>query len=68
MNLPRVKSDSGIALTAVIMAVGSLFVGTAAAVGAVVAVVDSYGPQDSGALQNGPKDVLQPGDVLSYGG
>lgn len=64
----RFKSDTGQAVTALLIGVGSLFVGTAAAVGAVVAVVSHYGPQDQNALQNGPKNVLPPDQVLSYGG
>ncbi|GAB3598746.1 hypothetical protein GCM10027446_29700 [Angustibacter peucedani] len=68
MTFTRLKSDSGIAVAAVVMGVGSLLAGGAAATAAIVAVVDNYGPQDSTAVQDGPKDVLQPDDVLSYGG
>ena len=68
MFTSRLKSDAGLALTALVIGVGSLFVGTAAAVTAVVAVINSYGPGDSGAVQNGPKDVLPPDAILTYGG
>ena len=64
----RLKSDAGVALTALVIGFGSLLAGTAAAVAGVVAVINNYGPGDSHAEQTGPKDVLPPDAILSYGG
>jgi len=50
------------------IAILSLLLGGGAAVVAVDSVVSSYGSNDQAAIQTGPKDVLDPGQVITYGG
>jgi hypothetical protein len=66
--LSRMKVDAGLGLATLLIAVGSILAGGAAAAGAVVAVINSYGPADHKAVQNGPKDLVPPDQILSYGG
>lgn len=64
----RFTSDAGFGLATILVTVGCLLTGGAAATGAVVTVLKSYGPQDSKAVQHGPKTVVPPEQVLNYGG
>jgi hypothetical protein len=64
----RVKSDAGVGVATFLIAVGCVLVGGGAAAGAVVSVINNYGPQDNHAVQTGPKTVVPPDEVLSYGG
>lgn len=66
--LSRMRSDAGLGLMALVIAAGSVLAGGAAATGAVIAVINTYGPNDQGAIQNGPQNVVPPEQVLSYGG
>jgi len=67
MPLPR-PSDAGFAMPTLAIAILSLLLGGGAAVVAVDSVVSSYGSNDQAAIQTGPKDVLDPGQVITYGG
>jgi len=67
MPLHRHAAD-GFVLPTLAIALLSLALGGGAAVLAVDAVVSSYGSNDQVAVQTGPKDVLDPGTVISYGG
>jgi hypothetical protein len=67
MPLPR-RADDGFVLPTIAIALLSLALGGGAAVVAVNAVVSSYGANDQVAVQTGPKDVVDPGAVISYGG
>ena len=42
--------------------------GTGAAVIAVIAVLTATGPDDSGALINGPQQPVSPTEIIRYGG
>ena len=66
--LDRLKSDAGFGVATFLLAVGCVLVGGGAAAGAVAQVLKSYGPQDNHAVQTGPKDLVPPQDVLTYGG
>ncbi len=67
MPLPR-PSDAGFVMPRLAIAILSLLLGGGAAVVAVDSVVSSYGSNDQAAIQTGPKDVLDPGQVITYGG
>lgn len=62
------RSADGFVMPTLAIALLSLALGGGAAVLAVDAVVSSYGSNDQVAVQTGPKDVLDPGLVISYGG
>jgi hypothetical protein len=66
--LSRLKSDAGVGAATFLLAVGCLIVGGGAAAGAVGVVISKYGPGDGGAVQNGPKDLVPPDQLLDYGG
>jgi hypothetical protein len=66
--MSRLRSDSGFALTALIIGVGSVLAGGAAAAVAIASVIHSYGPHDSNARQHGYKEIRPPEAILSYGG
>lgn len=63
-NQPR----SGGRLSAVLIAVASLVVGGGVAVAAVNAVVSSSAPDDSSAVKLGPQELVQPSEIINYGG
>jgi hypothetical protein len=67
MQLAR-RTDDGFVLPTLAIALLSLVLGGGAAVVAVDAVVSSYGSNDKVAVQTGPKDVIDPGTVIGYGG
>ena len=67
MPLPR-PSDAGFVMPTLAIAILSLLLGGGAAVVAVESVVSSYGSNDQVAVQTGPKDVLDPAKVITYGG
>lgn len=68
MRRALLSGDRGVVTTTIALTVGGLLLGGATAVGAVLAVVDAYGPQDETALVDGSQDVLPPEDILNYGG
>lgn len=67
MSLHR-GADEGFVLPALAVGLLSLLLGGGAAVVAVSSVVDSFGSNDQVAVQTGPKDVLAPTEIISYGG
>jgi hypothetical protein len=67
MPLPR-RSDAGFVLPTLAVALLSLMLGGGAAVVAVSSVISSFGSNDKVAVQTGPKDVLAPEAIISYGG
>ena len=67
MSLHR-RADDGFVLPTIAIALLSLLLGGGAAVVAVQSVVNSYGSNDKVAVQTGPKDVLDPTQVITYGG
>jgi hypothetical protein len=67
MHLPR-RVDEGFVLPTLAIALLSLVLGGGAAVVAVQSVVNSYGANDQVAVQTGPKNVLDPSQVITYGG
>jgi hypothetical protein len=67
MPLPR-RSDAGFVLPTLAVALLTLVLGGGAAIVAVSSVVSSYGSNDQVAVQTGPKDVLAPEEIISYGG
>ena len=67
MQLPR-GSESGFILPTIAIALLSLLLGGGAAVLAVSSVVNSAGASDQVAVQSGPKDILPPDAIISYGG
>jgi hypothetical protein len=67
MSLHR-RADEGFVLPTLAVALLSLVLGGGAAVVAVSSVVNSYGANDQIAVQTGPKDVLAPEEIISYGG
>jgi hypothetical protein len=67
MQLRR-HADEGFVLPTLAIAALSLLLGGGAAVIAVDAVVNSYGANDQVAVQTGPKNVLDPAAVITYGG
>lgn len=67
MLLPR-RSDAGSATSMLAIALLSLVLGGGAAVAALSSVVSSYGSDDQAAVKTGPKDILDPQRVITYGG
>jgi hypothetical protein len=66
--LDRLKSDAGFGVASFLMVVGCVLVGGGAATGAAFSVINNYGPKDGHAVQTGPKDLVPPDQVLTYGG
>ena len=52
----------------IVVGVLSVLLGAGAAVAAVTAVVASSAPNDSNAVQTGPQRIVDPGQVIPYGG
>lgn len=67
MPLPR-RSDAGFTMPTLAIALLSLVLGGGAAFAAVSSVVASYGSDDAAAVRTGPKDVLDPEQIITYGG
>ncbi|ADU48172.1 hypothetical protein [Intrasporangium calvum] len=63
-NQPRGASR----LSAVLIALASLVAGGAIAAAAVNQVVTSSAPNDSSAVQTGPKELVEPSELINYGG
>ena len=62
-NQPR----GGSRLSALLIAVVSLVAGGAIAAAAVNAVVTSA-PDDASAVQTGPQELVEPSELINYGG
>ena len=54
-------------MTSLIGIIASVAIGTAAAFGAVFAVVGSSGPDDGTAIEQGAEQPVDPGDLINYG-
>lgn len=54
-------------MTSLVGIIASVAIGTAAAFGAVFAVVQSSGPDDGTAVEQGAEQPLAPGDLINYG-
>lgn len=67
MNYFR-RSERGAVSSALVVTVLSAVLGAGAATAAVVSVVSSQGPDDSAAVQQGQKDLVDPGTIINYGG
>lgn len=61
------RRDRG-AVSGLLIGVVCALLGTGAAAAAVTAVVTSTGPNDSGAVLNGPQQPVSPTDIIRYGG
>lgn len=66
-TLRRGRRDRG-AVSALLIALGCVLLGGGAAAVAVTAVVTSSGPNDSGAVLNGPTQPVSPTEIIRYGG
>lgn len=62
------RGESGAISNAAAVTLLSVVLGGGAAAAAVVTVVTTQGPQDSNAIQTGPKDILPPEQIIPYGG
>jgi hypothetical protein len=63
-NQPRRDSR----LSALVIAVVSILAGAGLAAAAVSAVVSSSAPNDTTAVQTGPEQLVDPGQLIQYGG
>ncbi|HET7799938.1 MAG TPA: hypothetical protein VFL38_05920 [Humibacillus xanthopallidus] len=61
------RRDRG-AVSGLLIAVACALFGGGAAAVAVTAVVTATGPNDSGAVLNGPQKPVSPTEVIRYGG
>ncbi|HEX7536204.1 MAG TPA: hypothetical protein VF391_04285 [Dermatophilaceae bacterium] len=66
MPLPR-RSDQGFVASTLAIGVLSMLLGGGAAILAVEALVNSAGPNDQIAVQNGPSGPVDPAKILVYG-
>ena len=66
MPMPR-RSDQGFVASTLAIGVLSLVMGGGAAILAVEALVNSAGPNDQVAVQNGPSSPIDPTKILIYG-
>ena len=66
MPMPR-RSDQGFVASTLAIGVLSLVMGGGAAILAVEALVNSAGPNDQVAVQNGPNSPIDPTKILIYG-
>lgn len=55
-------------VSGVLIGLACALLGTGAAVIAVIAVLTATGPDDSGALINGPQQPVSPTEIIRYGG
>lgn len=61
-------NERGEISSAVVVTLLSLVLGGGAATAALVTVVNMQGPGDSAAVQTGQKDLVDPAQVIPYGG
>ena len=61
-------NERGEISSAVAVTLLSIVLGGGAAAAAVVTVVNTQAPDDTAAVQNGAKDLVDPASVISYGG
>ncbi len=55
-------------VSAIVIAVVSLFLGGGAAAAAVASVINASSPNDQTAVDTGPQAPVAPSDVIHYGG
>ncbi|MEO7449315.1 MAG: hypothetical protein ABI336_13670 [Humibacillus sp.] len=60
-------ADHG-AVSGLVIGVVCVLLGSGAAVAAISAVLTATGPDDSGAVLNGPKQPVSPTEIIRYGG
>ena len=61
------RPDRG-AVSGLLIGLACVLLGTGAAAVAVTAVVTASGPNDSGAVLNGPQQPVSPTEIIRYGG
>ena len=61
------RRDRG-AVSGLLIALACVLLGSGAAAVAVTAVVTASGPNDSGAVLNGPQEPVSPTEIIRYGG
>ena len=61
------RRDRG-AVSGLLIGLACVLLGTGAAAVAVTAVVTASGPNDSGAVLNGPQQPVSPTEIIRYGG
>jgi hypothetical protein len=62
------RSERGEVNTALAVTLLSVALGGGAATAAAVAVVNGSAPDDTTAIQQGPKDIVPPETLIPYGG
>jgi hypothetical protein len=62
------RDERGAVASAAVVTLLSAVVGGGAAAAAIVTVVNTQGPKDSSAIQNGEQNVLDPAEIINYGG
>jgi hypothetical protein len=62
------RDERGVVVSATAVTLLSIVLGGGAAGAAIFTVLNSQGPQDNSAVQNGPKDLKDPKDIIPYGG
>ena len=62
------RNERGELSSAVAVTLLSIVRGGGAAAAAVVTVVNTQAPDDTAAVQNGEKDLIDPATVIPYGG
>ncbi len=62
------RDERGAVTSAAVVTLLSAVIGAGAAAAAIVTVVNTNGPQDSTAIQTGEKNVLDPAQIIDYGG
>jgi hypothetical protein len=62
------RDERGVVVSAAAITLLSIALGGGAAAAAVFTVIQSQGPGDSSAVQNGHKDLVDPASVIPYGG
>jgi hypothetical protein len=62
------RDERGAVASAAVVTLLSAVVGGGAAAAAVVTVVNTQGPKDSTAITTGEKNVVDPSEIINYGG
>ncbi len=61
-------NERGVVSSAAAITLLSVVLGGGAAAAAIASVVSSSAPNDTNAVQTGPKDLVNPDQYLGYGG
>lgn len=62
------RDERGAVTAAAAITLVSILLGGGAGAAAVITILDTQGPGDSNAVQNGHQDILNPKDIIPYGG